>query len=82
VRPLPPLTFTFERALADDLRDWPAHVYAWTWPYPTEQIAQACVDVQKWAEASGHPVDRPSQLTRTIQWWCFEPGSAPAIAGR
>jgi ubiquinone/menaquinone biosynthesis C-methylase UbiE len=71
-RPLAPLTMIVERALAQDLDDWSAQRYAWTWSSSPEQMATAVAAVRRWAADTGWPLDRQVSLVRTIQWWAFE----------
>jgi SAM-dependent methyltransferase len=71
-RPLPEVRMTVQRSLAQDLDDWERQLHAWTWPYPAEQMRQACARVRAWAGSQDWPLDRTVELERTIQWWAFQ----------
>lgn len=72
VRRLRPVPMTVRRSLGQDLDDWERRIFAWTWPYPAEQMRAACDDIRQWARDEGWPLDETFERQRVIQWWAFE----------
>jgi SAM-dependent methyltransferase len=70
-RPLSAVPMTVTRTLAGDLDEWERQIHAWTWSYPAEQMARACDEIRRWAQASGMPLDEPVEVRRLIQWWGY-----------
>jgi ubiquinone/menaquinone biosynthesis C-methylase UbiE len=71
-RPLRPVAVSFRRSLGQDLHDWERQIHAWTWPYPLDQMREACADIRAWAAERNWLLDQDFDLERKIQWWVFD----------
>jgi ubiquinone/menaquinone biosynthesis C-methylase UbiE len=71
-RALPPIQFSEESTLADNLDVWENQILAWTWPYTPEQMRAACEEIRGAASGLGWDLDEKVQLEAVIQWWAFD----------
>jgi SAM-dependent methyltransferase len=72
LRPLPPVPLIHPLTLEEELEVWEGQILGWTWPYPQEQLADACAEIREWASAGGQPLDEPVEITEHLQWWAFD----------
>jgi ubiquinone/menaquinone biosynthesis C-methylase UbiE len=71
-RALRPVQFKVESSLADDLEEWENQILAWTWPYTSLQMRNACDEIRAVADSRGWTIDAKVRLNVVIQWWAFD----------
>jgi ubiquinone/menaquinone biosynthesis C-methylase UbiE len=74
-RALPPIQFTEEVSLAEDLEEWENQILAWTWAYPPEQLRVACDEIRATALSLGWDIYQKVCIQAFIQWWAFDFGN-------
>jgi ubiquinone/menaquinone biosynthesis C-methylase UbiE len=71
-RALPPIHFTEETSVAEDLEEWENQILSWTWPYTPEQMSSACDEIRATAGSLGWAIHCKVRVQALIQWWAFD----------
>lgn len=72
VRPLPPVEMSWDARLGEQLQAWEDQILAWTWPYTSQQMHEACAEIRESAPRMGWPLEEGFPVTEVIQWWAFD----------
>jgi ubiquinone/menaquinone biosynthesis C-methylase UbiE len=72
VRALPPIRFSVETSLAEELAEWESQILAWTWPYAAEQMRDACDEIRAAASSRGWAMQTKVRAPALVQWWAFD----------